>query len=161
MRVTSSGGSFFPHWQHQVSSHPHPGLEDAKLSTESGQPTFVDGESVAMERLQGELSGSNSTSTEGVQGMSGASQGSGARDQSQSQNQDQHQRQTPQDSTISGASFSAIARRIAEHAPGLNVVVSDSAGEPEFAAGPDVSPVGQRAPGLIARLKSWWRGTQE
>ena len=157
MRVTSSGGPFSPHWQHQVSTRPHPGIEDVELTRDPGQPTFVDGESVAMERLQGDLANPYSTAVEGVQGMSGANLGSGTRDQ----NQEQPQRQVPQHSTISGASFSTIARQIAKHAPGLNLVVSDRAGRAEFASGPDVSPVGQREPGLIARFKSWWRGSQE
>ena len=161
MRVTSSGGSFFPHWQHQVSSRPHPGLEDVEMTRDAGQSTFVDGESIGGDRPQGDLATPCTTPTERVQGMSESSAGSGTRDQNQSQDQDQQHRQSPQGSTISGASFSAIARQIAERAPGLNVVVSDSGGRTEFAAGPDVSAVGQRSPGPFARLKSWWRGTQD
>lgn len=104
------------------------------------------------------MAGSYSTTTEGVQGIGGASL---RVCKPVIKIKSSLECQVPQESSISGASFSAIARQIAERAPGLNVVVSDSAGQVEFAAGPDVSPVGQREPGLIAKLKSWWRGTLE
>ena len=152
MGISIGGGSFLPRWQHPTgprqgdSASTGPG--HGKAAQQSGEPTFMDGERTGgVEDLRvGEVySPSPRISIEGTSA-------SAATGQQDSRGHRQHSQELVE------STFGDAARKAAQSAPGLNVVIRDPNGKIEFASGPEAGSMSAEPRGLLGRLGGWLRG---